>query len=267
MSSLLRLAVAASLFATLTLALACNEEDDPSRPSPTLGINATAPPLSPTRVPAFPEDTTIATVTNVVDGDTIDVEIEGEEYRLRYIGIDTPETVDPRRPVECFGQAASDQNTKLVLGKTVGLEKDVSETDQFGRLLRYVWLNGSDMVNVLLVRGGYAEASAYPPDVKYQELLDAMESQAREAGNGLWGEECAETPTPTSLANAGATGCDFSHTAQSLIKGNISSEGEKIYHVPGGKFYEVTVVDEASGEVWFCTESDAIAAGWRKSLR
>ncbi|HSP54769.1 MAG TPA: thermonuclease family protein, partial [Dehalococcoidia bacterium] len=74
----------------------------------------------------------MATVTRVVDGDTIEVEINGETRKLRYIGINTPETVDPRRPVECFGHEASDYNRRLVEGKTVGLEKDISETDQFG---------------------------------------------------------------------------------------------------------------------------------------
>ena len=199
-----------------------------------------------------------ALVVRVVDGDTIDVLIGGEELRLRYIGIDTPETVDPRRPVGCFGKEASARNRELVEGKTVGLEKDVSETDRFGRLLRYVWLGGR-MVNARLVEEGYATASTFPPDVRHAELFAALQTEARTQGRGLWGA-CAtpEAPSPT------ATGaCD-----QPRIKGNISlTTGEKIYHVPGGYYYDDTVIDEAKGERWFCTEAEAVAAGWRKSKR
>ena len=200
-----------------------------------------------------------ALVVRVVDGDTIDVLIGGEELRLRYIGIDTPETVDPRRPVGCFGKEASARNRELVEGKTVGLEKDVSETDRFGRLLRYVWLGGR-MVNARLVEEGYATASTFPPDVRHAELFAALQSEAREQGRGLWGA-CAtpEAPSPTTAAGA----CD-----QPRIKGNISlTTGEKIYHVPGGYYYDDTVIDETKGERWFCTEAEAVAAGWRKSKR
>ena len=195
----------------------------------------------------------------VVDGDTIDVLIGGEQLRLRYIGIDTPETVDPRRPVGCFGKEASAHNRELVEGKPVGLEKDVSETDRFGRLLRYVWLDGR-MVNARLVEEGHATASTYPPDVRHAELLAALQAEARMEGRGLWGA-CATPEAPSPTAAAGA--CD-----QPRIKGNISlTTGEKIYHVPGGYYYDDTVIDEAKGERWFCTEAEAVAAGWRKSSR
>jgi len=201
-----------------------------------------------------------AQVTRVVDGDTIEVQIAGATYRVRYIGIDTPETVDPRRPVGCYGREASERNRQLVEGKTVGLEKDVSETDDFGRLLRYVWVDG-EMVNATLVREGYATAATYPPDVKHQELFLSLQQEAIEAGRGLWGPACA-TPTPAPASGV----CDYSGTGQRLIKGNISqSTGEKIYHVPGGEFYDKTVIDEAAGERWFCTEQEALAAGWRRS--
>lgn len=171
--------------------------------------------------------------------------------------------MDPRRPVECFGHEASEYNRAVVLGKTVGLEKDVSETDQFGRLLRYVWLDG-EMVNAALVRDGYAQASAYPLDVKYQTLFSTLQGEAREAARGLWGAACE--PTPTAAAASAAEGaCDYSSTSEPVIKGNISASGEKIYHVPGGAFYDKTVVDETNGEHWFCTEAEAVTAGWRKS--
>jgi len=132
-------------------------------------------------------------VTNVVDGDTIKIET-GEV--VRYIGIDTPETVAPNKPVQCFGKEASAKNNELVEGKTVELSKDVSEKDRYGRLLRYVW-TGETMINEQLVKEGYARASTYPPDVKYQDRFLAAEKEAREKNAGLWGDVCRVTPTPT----------------------------------------------------------------------
>jgi micrococcal nuclease len=126
-------------------------------------------------------------VIKIIDGDTI--QIEGGR-KLRYIGMDTPETVDPRKKVQCFGNEASLRNKDLVLGKQVFLERDISETDKFGRLLRYVYVanqeNQQIMINEQLVREGYAYASSYPPDIKYQEKLQAAEREARENKRGLW---------------------------------------------------------------------------------
>ena len=123
-----------------------------------------------------------ATVIRVVDGDTI--EIEGGE-KLRYIGMDTPETVDPRKSVQCFGKEASEKNKELVLGKTVRLEKDVSDRDRYGRLLRYVWV-GEIFINLELVKQGFAHSYSYPPDVKYQSQFVLVEKEAREKKLGLW---------------------------------------------------------------------------------
>jgi micrococcal nuclease len=161
--------------------------------------DAPAPSASPaaTVIPPTGEQ---AQVTRVVDGDTIEVLMGGATHKVRYIGIDTPETVDPRRPVECFGHEASERNRQLVEGRTVELEKDISETDQYGRLLRYVWVEG-EMVNATLVREGYAVASTYPPDVKYQELFLNLQREARDAGRGLWGPACNAS---TSLTNVQA---------------------------------------------------------------
>jgi len=121
-------------------------------------------------------------VTKVIDGDTI--EIEGG-LRLRYIGIDTPETVHPSKPVQYFGKEASNKNTELVEGKTVRLERDITELDRYDRLLRYVWL-GDALVNEILVKEGYATSYSYPPDVKYQERFVQAEREARENKKGLW---------------------------------------------------------------------------------
>jgi micrococcal nuclease len=129
-------------------------------------------------------------VVKIIDGDTIEVDLGGGNVRtVRYIGIDTPESVDPRRSVECFGKEASNMNTSIVGGRIVQLEKDVSENDKYGRLLRYVYVEGL-FVNLYLVEEGFANASAYPPDIKYQEDLESAEEEARLNNKGLWGS-CA----------------------------------------------------------------------------
>ncbi len=124
----------------------------------------------------------MAKVTRVIDGDTVELETG---QHVRYIGMDTPETVDPRKTVECFGLEASKKNKELVEGKTVLLEKDVTDKDQYGRLLRYVWVDNT-LVNLQLVKEGFAHSYTYPPDVKYQAEILAAEKEARENKRGLW---------------------------------------------------------------------------------
>jgi micrococcal nuclease len=137
-----------------------------------------------------------ATVTEVVDGDTIRVRLaSGQVETVRYIGVDTPETVQPNTPVQCFGPEATARNRQLVEGKTVELEKDVTERDRFGRLLRYVFVGGAHIGEVL-VREGYARSVAYPPDTKYQTALDAAQREAQQAGRGLW-SACQASPSPS----------------------------------------------------------------------
>jgi endonuclease YncB( thermonuclease family) len=129
-------------------------------------------------------------VLKVVDGDTIEAEISGQRERIRFIGIDTPETVDPRRPVQCFGVEASNENKKLLEGKSVLLEKDISETDKYNRLLRYIFLPEPDgsrlFINDYLVRQGFAKVSTYPPDVKYDQQFKEAQEEARINKRGLW---------------------------------------------------------------------------------
>ena len=145
-----------------------------------------------------------ATVTHVVDGDTIDVEITGRvegpgagsttvgtTYRVRLVGIDTPETVKPNTPVQCFGREASAAAHALLDGRDVRLVKDVEETDQYDRLLRYVYI-GAEMANARLVVNGYAYAFTYPPDVRHADLFVALQRDARTHERGLWApDSCA----------------------------------------------------------------------------
>jgi micrococcal nuclease len=128
---------------------------------------------------------TEARVIGVLDGDTIEVELGGQTYRLRYIGIECAE------PGQHGSEQATQANRQLVEGKTVRLEKDISETDQYGRLLRYVYA-GEIFVNAELVRRGVATAWTDPPDVAYSDLFVQLEREARENGRGLWA-----APTPT----------------------------------------------------------------------
>jgi len=129
-------------------------------------------------------------VTRVIDGDTIEVEIDGELKLVRYIGINTPEVDSPYTREEPYGPAATAANKALVEGRRVRLEKDVSETDSLDRLLRYVYVDDL-FVNAEMVRLGLARSIAYPPDTLHQGELDQLESQARAEGRGLWAESAA----------------------------------------------------------------------------
>lgn len=225
-------------------------------PSPTPDVAAVA---TPTSTDQNVEPLTIsletATVTRVIDGDTVELSDGG---RVRYIGINTPELKHAGTAEECFAVEAKTANEKLVLNKSVRLARDVSNIDRYGRLLRYVYV-GDTFVNSKLVSDGFAYASPYPPDVEHNDDLRAAMIAAREGQKGLWGGCPAEivtatTPAPPEPAPDGCT-----------IKGNINSKGEKIYHLPGCGSYVKTFIDETQGEQWFCSETEAAAAGFRKA--
>jgi micrococcal nuclease len=152
----------------LLVTFACNLE----RPTPAAPALTSAPPAG-----ELPLTGTLATVTRIIDGDTIDVMIDGEIYRVRYIGMNTPERGEP-----CFTES-TEANRQLVEGRQVRLERDVSETDRFDRLLRYVYVDNV-LVNAALVEQGWAEAVRYPPDVREFERFVALEQQAALANIG-----------------------------------------------------------------------------------
>lgn len=164
-------------------------------PSPISTATATATP-QPKATPTPALLGVPARVVNVIDGDTIDVEINGQIYRVRYIGVDTPERGDP------FYSEATNFNRSLVEGKTVYLQKDVSETDRYDRLLRYVYLEDGTFVNLVLVCEGYAQVLTVPPDVAHADDFLACEQQARNAGKGLWSIQPTSTPTPVQSDNS-----------------------------------------------------------------
>ncbi len=141
---------------------------------------------TPTAIPKSTLGGETAQVVRIVDGDTIDVQIGGQTLRVRYIGMNTPETGQP-----CAAEATN-YNAELVMGKTVTLVKDVSETDRYGRLLRYVYV-GEIFINAELVRQGYANAATYPPDVAHADLFVQLQAEARAAGRGCWAAPTSTT--------------------------------------------------------------------------
>ena len=126
-------------------------------------------------------------VLEVIDGNTIEVEYEGQREKVRYIGINTPET-SHRKGGEYDGQEAKEANRKLVEGQTVWLEFDVKRRDHDGRLLAYIYLLDGTFVNAWLVEHGYMQVMTMPPNVTYQGLFLKLQRQAREARRGLWGK-------------------------------------------------------------------------------
>jgi micrococcal nuclease len=131
-------------------------------------------------------DSIEARVVRVVDGDTIVASVDGQDEYVRYIGVDTPETVKPDTPVECFGTRASDENHRLVEHRTVRLVFDREVRDDYGRLLAYVFA-GERFVNGALIRGGYARTLAIPPNTSRAAGLQRLATRAARAGRGLWG--------------------------------------------------------------------------------
>jgi micrococcal nuclease len=125
-------------------------------------------------------------VAHVVDGDTIEVTVDGRRETVRLLGVDTPETVHPGRPVECFGPEASAFTHSRLLGRTVRLTFDRVRRDPYGRLLAYVEVDGRRFNDVLLA-GGYATVLVIPPNGAHGRTMLERELEARRAGRGLWG--------------------------------------------------------------------------------
>lgn len=211
--------VSTPLFLLLALLLAgCELEVNVAAPPPTAPPRVDAPPAG--DYPPMPEGLPQARVVRVVDGDTIVVDLGGQEERVRFIGINTPESVDPRRPVECFGKEASDAAKALLAGQSVGLEEDSTQgsRDANGRLLRYVWLADGRMANLEQLAQGFAAEYTFDTPYRYRDVFRAAQGRARDAGAGLWspatcggqfaptGERPAATPLSAAQGER-AAGC------------------------------------------------------------
>jgi micrococcal nuclease len=133
-----------------------------------------------------PPASATAYVVRAIDGDTIEVRLDGRREDVRYIGVDTPETVKPGTPVQCFGPRAHRFNARLLTGRRVRLELGVERRDVYGRLLAYVHL-GRRFVNADLVRRGLARTLAIAPNIRFAERFQRLELAAARAGRGLWG--------------------------------------------------------------------------------
>ncbi|MFH1233385.1 MAG: thermonuclease family protein [Patescibacteria group bacterium] len=208
--------------------------------------------------------TKLYSVVSVVDGDTIKVIMDGKTETFRLIGMDTPETVDPRKPVQCFGVESSNKAKELLSGKKVRIETDASQGtyDKYNRLLGYVFREDGLFYNEYMIEQGYAHEYTYNTPYKYQADFKNAQKEAEANKVGLWSlSTCSGDTTKASIAADTATNSPNSCT----IKGNISSSG-KIYHMIGCGSYNKTVIDESKGEKWFCSEKEAIDAGWRKAL-
>ena len=205
--------------------------------------------------------------------------------RVRYLGIEIPSEGTPAMDT-LLAERALQYNRFLVEGRTVELEQGASEKDPQGRLLRYVYVDG-EMVNKALLVSGYAVVADFPPDLRERPAFAVAEESARRDQRGVWepprppdgqGTPTA-TPTPVQSFPGGTlpvppgalgrnTKCDYSGSAIPVIKGNVDPRTqERIYHVPGGLFYSTTEVSESDGDRWFCTEEEALAAGWERSKR
>jgi len=220
-------------------------------------------------------DSVYVKVVSVVDGDTIKVLVDNKVETVRIVGIDTPETVHPSKPVECFGLEASNHAKKLLTNTYVNLVTDDTqgETDKYGRRLAYVILEDGRDFGEEMIKGGYAYEYTYNLPYRHQTKYKSAQTLAKTNGVGLWAEDACENFAKDKTSRPSANNLNqnnfqsVNNTANSgcSIKGNISSGGEKIYHVLGQQFYEKTIIDESKGERWFCAESEAVEAGWRKS--
>lgn len=210
-------------------ALGAGVEWDPQTQTVTIRLEGIHPPGSTPQdaAPAgVPSESFAAKVVRVIDGDTVEVSFDNREETVRLIGIDTPETVHPTVGVEPFGPEASGFTKQKLEGKTVYLELDVQERDQYGRLLAYVWLADGTLFNELLVSEGYATVSTYPPNVRYEHRSLAAQQAARTAGKGMWG-------TPGTTGNPGSTGGD---TGGDKDCGDFATwqEAQAFYEAQGG---------------------------------
>ena len=136
--------------------------------------------------PKPPKDAVAGRVERVVDGDTFVAAVGGRRERVRIIGVDTPETVAPNRPVEPYGRQASDFAKKELTGQTIRLAGDAEPRDRYGRLLAYVWLADGTFWNALLAAEGYAQQLTIPPNVTYADLFRRLVAEARQHDRGLW---------------------------------------------------------------------------------
>jgi len=182
-------------------------------------------------------------VAKIIDGDTI--ELSGGKI-IRYIGIDTPELAKGKSENQCFAQQAKEINENLIKNKKVTIETDENEMDRFGRTLAYVFLDDL-FVNQYLLEIGAGKHQQDTVNIKYQSMLTDAADKAHNQKTGLW-QNCAPNPEE---------GC--------LVKGNLDKNDHRWYHLPEFRHYQTTQINLSNGDQWFCTEQEAIDAGFEKA--
>lgn len=214
-----------------------------------------------------------------IDGDTISVMFEGKKENVRMLLIDTPETSHPKLGVQPFGPEAKSYTKELVeQAKKLELEFDIGPNrDKYSRLLAYVYADGKMVQESLLEQGLARVAYIYPPNTRYVDKFDDLQRISRNKAIGIWSvENYAQEDGFHPEEHEGATGSNSTSTTASKvptekpqkqkqgcdIKGNINSKGEKIYHTPDSPYYERT-----KQEQWFCSEKEAVQAGFRAPLK
>nr|WP_233711615.1 thermonuclease family protein [Lederbergia citrisecunda] len=201
------------------------------------------------------------TLAKPIDGDTIAVMYNGSEQKVRFLLVDSPETSHPRLGEQPFGQEAKEFTSSLVENaKKIELEFDIGPNlDKYGRLLAYVYVDGKMIQEELLKKGLARVAYIYPPNTRYVDQFDAIQKKAQKEEVGIWEiENYAQEDGfhPEIMDSSSKT----SDSKECLIKGNIGRE--KIYHTPDSPWYEKT-----KAEVMFCTEKEAVKAGFRPPKR
>lgn len=195
-------------------------------------------------------------VSKVVDGDTIDVDIDGKVERLRLIGMDTPETVDPRKVVQCFGREASDKAKEILSDQQVRLEADPTqgERDKYGRLLRYVFLEDGTLYNQFMISEGYAHEYTYQskPYI-YQDAFQQAQRQAREQKRSLWSPDTCNGDTTKAASTEGNKQPANQGSGDGAI---IKKSRTGICHAAGTAYYAKTNVYTA-----FATLDECFASG------
>lgn len=203
--------------------------------------------------PTIPSET--YRVVKVIDGDTLAIEMDGKSTTVRLIGLDTPETVDPRKPVQCFGKAASDKAKELLTGTYVRIEKDASqgETDKYGRTLAYIYMANGTIYNKYMITEGYGHEYTYNLPYKYQQEFKAAETQARAEKKGLWADGACTASLKlrsTSAQNPGSTSTvvtsgsyDCSHNVYNCSSFKAQAEAQAAFNACGRDTNDVHKLD------------------------
>lgn len=195
--------------------------------------------------------TSLYPVVSVVDGDTLKISMDGATETIRLIGINTPETVDPRKSVECFGTEASNKAKSVLTGKKVSIETDVSqgERDKYGRLLAYVFLENGTNFNKMMISEGYAYEYTYNTPYKYQSEFKTAEADARNNKVGLWADGVCDAPTTISVpvqttpTQSGATYV-CSYNAYNCGDFKTHNEAQTVFEQCGGVSNDIHRLDQ-----------------------